>query len=476
LSVAGVSVEHVFESEYDVPAQLAVLLGATPGELLDHLEVERPGAWMLSVLDHLREEELSDADRERVLGCWDRFSAWTALRRAEAMVDATTEHEQVSGPFGVDDFGQEVVALVTGLSLNSAANELTTARTVVRELPGVRSALERGAISWLMARAVADATAALPAWARVDVDRAMMATWDIDRDLPAWRRKLRREVLKADTTAAEAKRQRAVADRRVAFWPLPDGMAALYAEVPAEAAITAMNALTKIAQGYKAGDREQVKAGALTEGRTMDQARADALIDLCASALASDDVSPAVRGKVTVQVTGGIKTLLGLRDDPGELTGYGPITAEHLRELAADGEWHRFLTADDTGALIAIGQATYRPKAVLRRFLRAATPACDFPGCPIPAERCDAEHTKAHGYGGATDEANMCPRCRRHHRCKTHADWKVEKLPNGYTAWTTPAGTTRLIAPYRLAGDESDDPDDPDDPDDEHPDDDHPGE
>lgn len=124
---------------------------------------------------------------------------------------------------------------------------------------------------------------------------------------------------------------------------------------------------------------------------------------------------------MTVQVTGGIKTLLGLRNDPGELAGYGPITAEHLRELAADGEWHRFCTADDTGALIAIERETHRPNKVLRDFMLGVRPNCDYPGCSIPASRCDGEHTLPHDVGGRTDEENVCPRCRRHHRCNTHA-------------------------------------------------------
>jgi hypothetical protein len=112
----------------------------------------------------------------------------------------------------------------------------------------------------------------------------------------------------------------------------------------------------------------------------MDQRRADALVDICAEKLTDPKLPKRQGQRPTVQVTGGILTLLGLRDDPGELTGYGPITAEHLREIAADGDWHRFITAPDTGALISIGTKTYRPKQALRDFMVAAEPTCDFPG------------------------------------------------------------------------------------------------
>jgi len=462
LSKRSVIIEHVFEViEPDCAASVADLLGATPSELLDQLEVEPPGVWMLSVLDHLREEQLCDREHERVLGCWERSLAWANLRRAEAVVRAAESQETVSGPFGTDDFGPETVALITGATVTAATGELHTARRVLRELPGTRSALERGEISWAMARAVVEATSGLTGGQTEQVDRAMVRSWQLDREVRAWRRKLRREVLKVTSATADAARRRAVTGRRVAFWPLPDGMAGVYAEIPAQDAITVINGLTRLAQDYKRADREQVRTGALGEIRSMDQARADALVDLCTGALTGEPVTPATRDRVGVQVTGGIKTLLGLRDDPGELTGYGPITAQHLRELAADGDWQRFLTAEDTGALIAIGQAGYRPNAAIRRFLKAVRPHCDFPGCPIPADRCDAEHTIPHDDGGPTNEQNMRPRCRRHHRCKTHADWTVHTLPDGSIAWTTPAGTTRIIPPYRLAGDDDEDDDDP---------------
>jgi hypothetical protein len=100
-----------------------------------------------------------------------------------------------------------------------------------------------------------------------------------------------------------------------------------------------------------------------------------------------------------------------------------------------------------------MGTATYRPKAVLRRFLLAAEPTCDFPGCAVAASRCDCEHTVEHDRGGPTDPHNTRPRCRRHHRCKTHAGWHVERGPDGSTTWTTPAGSRSTAPPYRLAGD-----------------------
>jgi hypothetical protein len=324
-----------------------------------------------------------------------------------------------------------------------------------------------------MARELADETAHLEPWQREQVDQRMINSWDIDRDVSRWRRTLRREVLRVDDDV-EQRRQSAIAARRVLSWPLPDGMACVQAELRAQDAAVVMAALTAIADKYGEQDRAAAAAARTAPDaqpwvdpdtfdrlstsqhgrRTLDQRRADALVDVCANALADPTLPKRQGRRPTVQVSGGVRTLLGLREDPGELAGYGPITAEHLREIAADGDWQRFCTAPDSGALISIGTATYRPKQALRDFMVGAEPTCDFAGCMVASRRTDLEHTLSHTRGGATDEDNARPRCRRHHRCKTHAGWSVARLSTGSTRWTTPSGTHRIIPQHRLAGDE----------------------
>jgi len=492
VSVAPAIFERMFEYEWDVAPPVMMLMEHSPAELLEHLAGVRPGPWMLGVLHSLREACELDADCEALLAAWDRFIAWAMLQRAHAVVGAATPHDEVPGPFGIDDLGPEFVAHVTGQTVSGAGNDLRVARTILDDLDGCYSALSVGQITWQMAREVADATSHLQVWQRQTVDERMVTGHDIDRDITRWRRRLRREVLRVDEIA-EVRRRRAVAARNVASWPLPDGMACVRAELRAQDAATVMAALTAVADKYAVTDRAGAAAAAAdanaihncdgAEGderccdlwidpqayaelgldpspiRTLDQRRADALVDVCRDTLA-DPTLPRRQGRrPTIQATGGIRTLLGLRNDPGELAGYGPITAGHLREIAADGEWQRFLTAPDTGALIAIGTDKYRPGPALREFMIGASPTCDFPGCSIPARRCDGEHTLAHDDGGETDEDNVRPRCRRHHRCKTHAGWRVEILPDHRVQWTTPAGTRRILAPYQLAGDEDDDAD-----------------
>jgi hypothetical protein len=61
--------------------------------------------------------------------------------------------------------------------------------------------------------------------------------------------------------------------------------------------------------------------------RTMDQRRADALVGVFRDVLADPDLPKRQGERARIAATGGILTLLGLRNDPGELVGYGPITA-----------------------------------------------------------------------------------------------------------------------------------------------------
>jgi MFS family permease len=86
-------------------------------------------------------------------------------------------------------------------------------------------------------------------------------------------------------------------------------------------------------------------------------------------------------------VTIGLLTLLGLADDPGHLTGYGPIPASVARALAADGEWRRLVTDPSSGAPLDYGRRTYPPPAALVDFLIARDGTCRFPGCHPGAAR-----------------------------------------------------------------------------------------
>lgn len=89
----------------------------------------------------------------------------------------------------------------------------------------------------------------------------------------------------------------------------------------------------------------------------------------------------------------------------------------------------------------------YQPSAKLAAFVRARDMFCRFPGCDVPAERCDIDHVVPFPYG-PTHASNMNCKCRTHHLAKTFWDgWRDEQLPDGTVIWTTPAGQRYTTMP-----------------------------
>jgi hypothetical protein len=100
-------------------------------------------------------------------------------------------------------------------------------------------------------------------------------------------------------------------------------------------------------------------------------------------------------------------------------------------------------TSDHAGA-----EDGYVPSRKLRHLVRARSVTCDAPGCHNPATSADLDHTVPWP-AGPTDQTNLAPRCRTHHRSKQAPDWHVEQIAPGVTRWTLPSGRSRITTPTR---------------------------
>jgi hypothetical protein len=140
----------------------------------------------------------------------------------------------------------------------------------------------------------------------------------------------------------------------VVIIPQPDGVAELSALLPAEGAALVKTVLDSLATVKTPG-----------ETRTLDQRRADCLVDVFARVLGDPDLPEQHGQRPAIHVTVAASTLLGCDEQPAELGGYGPITAEAARRIAADrsGTWRRILTDPTTGQVLDYGRRTYRPPA-----------------------------------------------------------------------------------------------------------------
>jgi hypothetical protein len=90
----------------------------------------------------------------------------------------------------------------------------------------------------------------------------------------------------------------------------------------------------------------------------------------------------------------------------------------------------------------------YTPSRKLKHLIRARTATCDAPGCQAQALNTDLDHTIPWPVG-PTEQCNLAPRCRTHHRAKQAPDWKAERFAPGITGWTLPSGRTHTTTPTR---------------------------
>lgn len=274
----------------------------------------------------------------------------------------------------------------------------------------------------------------------VDDLAAQAAAYAAGHTAPELRRWLARRVIAADPGMAEVRRTRAVAGRRVAVTPLPDGVSELLALLPSVQARQVYDTVNAVAMAADADDM-----------RTMDQRRADALFDLLCGR--------ADPPQVTIAVTIPADTLLGEGAAPGEVAGVGPVTSGEALQLAGAGTgatthdvvFRGLLTDPGSGALVDVSERQYRPSARLERAVRARDGMCRFPGCSRSAvstrSGTDLDHTVPWPRG-ATTASNLAVLCRHHHRLKHSSGWSAHLAPDGVMTWTTPSGQRVRTYPW----------------------------
>ena len=98
------------------------------------------------------------------------------------------------------------------------------------------------------------------------------------------------------------------------------------------------------------------------------------------------------------------------------------------------------------------GALRYRPSAETAALVRAAYPTCVFPGCCVPASRCELDHRVAFDHadparGGWTIPENLQPLCKRDHDIKTRGLWSCVLLAGGVILWTSPSHAHHVTLP-----------------------------
>jgi hypothetical protein len=431
-----------WEASAQLPPSVVDALMA-PGDVAAWATRAAPGPDVIGPLAMIDPTRLDGAARIDLLVALERQMAWLQATQQRVLAALDGESLTWSGEASAD-FTQEQVGAALRLSPGTAADRLAVARLLTDRLHATSDRLARGEITYLQAKKLAEAVAPFDeSTAAVIEQKALRRAGE--QTLSQFKASLNRAVLAADPRTAERRHADALGDRRVVIAPQDDGMAQLRAFLPAEGATLIGCVLDSLA-AKQPGDL-----------RTADQRRADTLVDVFARVLADPALPEQHGARPSVHVTVAASTLLGCDEQPGELAGFGPITAQQARRIATDptGTWHRLLTDPATGALLDYGRSTYRPPRDVADFVIARDRTCVFPSCRRAARRCDLDHGQSWRDGGTTCPHNLHPLCRRHHRAKHEAGWTVVRGPDGSYRWTSPTGHGYLVRPPAYPPDDS---------------------
>ncbi len=311
------------------------------------------------------------------------------------------------------------------LTRRAADSQLDFAVDLKERLPQVWEALAAGQLDVRRARTISYGTQHLPEGAARSVVHEIIGEAS-DLTTGQLSARLRRLCIQASPDDARQRYEDAVARRRVVCEATAAGTADLLAfDLPPHLVASITGRINRIAHSLSING----------ETRSVDQLRADILLDLLQGS--SNAIAGTERGVVDIRVD--LETLTGLSDCPGDLDGYGPVIADIARQVTGQqggAEWRYTITHPDTGAPLGSGVTRRRPTSIQRRIVHSRDGTCVFPGCRMPASRCDLGHPIPYSHGGPTTVDHLAPLCRRHHRVRHHG-WEYQPQPDGTYRWTS---------------------------------------
>ncbi|MEJ2886528.1 HNH endonuclease signature motif containing protein [Actinomycetospora aeridis] len=440
-----------------------------------------------------------------------------AVRRAEQRPSGTPLDDHVGSVAAEVDSLVAELALAWQVAQRTAARRVDEAVSLVGGLPLLVEAMLDGRLSLAHVRSVGGVLLDLDPALRERLSRELLEGTAAGRPIARTPAQLagtaRRAAVRHDPGSARRRERAAARERGVHLGAEDHGMATVTAYLPAAEALLLYRTIDAHARRLCPADPGDPSDGDDGE-RSPGARRADAVVDLVAlgalaaagahpepdptssrgdDAVPGPDPTPArgdgavpeprepadeagpdgtARGRrsrttdrraparlprnVQVRVVVRADTLLGLDEQPAELVGYGPITADAARTLAADADatWRRILTDPLSGTVLDVGHRRYRPPEAMAEHVRNRDLTCTFPGCRVPAQACDLDHLvpfDPHDPAGRTAADNLDPDCRHHHRIKHLPGWFVARGPEGSVLWTTPSGRRyRTVRPVLL--------------------------
>jgi Domain of unknown function (DUF222) len=401
---------------------------------LAELEEWAPGPELATALVELAADAPDCRSQLWLTTLWSRVTAWVEAQSMRTFAGALAGGDQESDRLVTVELARDM-----HVSEYSARSRAALVKQIGLGLPRSWEALDEGTLTLGHVRSLAEVlrpceSAVSTAVEAVVVPRAIAGGWTPGE----LRSAARRELLRRDPDGAAERAERAAAEANVALVPDEHDMASIVATADAATARAIMDALDKQAARLRRDGDE----------RPVGQLRVQALAGFVLGE------QQAARPNVEVLLTMDFTTWLGLTSNPGELSGYGPITAAMAQQLSADAGLRRMLTDPITGSTLDLGLRCYRPGAALRRLVEARDRCCRFPGCQRPATHGDIDHRVDWLTGGPTSRWNLHALCRKHHNLKTSGAWAVTLHPDGSETWVSPFGKAYRVpaAAYPIFG------------------------
>jgi len=421
-----------------------------------------------SAVQALRVAQYASRDEEQ-----DAGGAWVC-------VDHGVGH--VSG-FAGDCFGP-----MLAMGFVQADRKVNTAAILASRLPVTLAAMSAGDLDWWRATIIATELSEASAESCAAVE-ALIHPAVLEEAPGAVTKRVRRVLARIDADAVRAKAAKERLDRFVHAYPshVP-GLTSWVASLPAAESAACWAAIDELAHQMRGDDPT----------RTLEQCRADALVDLM---LGNATVTTTVTLMIPVQtatvdepdgalerdllVRGprsrpatGYPNFLATTDDFGqpvpdpnpmieptwaqicamgyEIPGIGVIGGDIVAGILEkfDTRIARVLLDERTGVVIETGINTYLPNPAMRRFIQQRDGHCRFPGCARNAKRCEPDHVVPFSRGGPTAIFNLVSLCKHHHRVKHEAGWALTMSRDGECIWTDPYGrqyATHPINHHELA-------------------------
>lgn len=375
---------------------------------------------------------------------WTKVKSFVEAQIIEAHAEAATSVTN-------DDLRRAVVidtAKLTNQSEHSVARQFTLMQRVAEKYNEAWAALNAGKITFSHLLSLDDVLrSAKPVPARAVESQVIAKAIDRGWQPAQLKDAARRALIAIDPLGAEQRARRAKeTESGVSLRSEEDQMALLSARGDAWTARQMMDEINRRADELgREGDTRglgQRQIDALASALLGAQPLAD--ITSRPSAHATDkgetDTSrPRQPKRATALLILTLETLLG-GDQPARLEGYGPITADLARRIAADDiDFRRLLIDPVTGKPIDLGMTSYRPSAAMRRYIEAVDRTCRVRGCTLAASFCDIDHG-VEWPDGPTSCDNCGLLCRRHHGVKTKKIYTLRRDDERNVTFISPFG------------------------------------